>query len=193
MRLFVAIELPAELRRLLEERSNTLSSLIHSDIIRWVRPEGIHLTLKFLGDVSSEKLEAVKEVISTVGPHFSPFEYSVGGLGCFPNMRRLRVLWVGVEERSGSLQALQAEIERGYQTLGFEKERRPFHPHLTLGRVRRGARHPEHQTIADTIASVEQLSLGEYRAEDICLYRSELKPTGAVYTILLAVPLENSS
>jgi 2'-5' RNA ligase len=193
VRLFVAIELPAELRRLLEERSDTLSSMIHSSIIRWVRPEGIHLTLKFLGDVPGGKLEAVKEAVRTVGPRFSPFEYSVGGLGCFPNTRRPRVIWIGVRERSGRLEVLQAEIEQAYSALGFEKERRPFHPHLTLGRVRRGVRHADHQAVADAITRVEHFSLGDYRVEEICLYRSELKPTGAVYTKLLVVRLEKSA
>ncbi|HEY69291.1 MAG TPA: RNA 2',3'-cyclic phosphodiesterase [Anaerolineae bacterium] len=193
MRLFVAIELPTDLRRLLEEHSDTLSSMIHTRIIRWVRPEGIHLTLKFLGDVSDGKLEAVKAAVRTVGPHFSPFEYSVGNLGCFPNARRPRVIWVGVQEPSGRLKALQAEIEQAYQTLGFEKERRSFHPHLTLGRVRRGVSHAEHQAVADAIINVAPISLGDYRVEEICLYRSELKPTGAVYTKLLVVRLEKPS
>jgi 2'-5' RNA ligase len=193
VRLFVAIELPAGLRRLLEERSDTLSSMMDANIVRWVRPDGIHLTLKFLGEVAGEKLDAVKGALKTIGPRFSPLEYSVGGLGCFPNTRRPRVIWIGVRERSGNLEALQAEIEQAFHALDFEKERRPFHPHLTLGRVRRGVRHVESQAVANAIMRMEPVSLGDYRVEEICLYRSELKPTGAVYTKLLVVPLEKQS
>jgi 2'-5' RNA ligase len=192
VRLFVAIELPKKLRDLLEERSSILASTIHSNIIRWVRPEGIHLTLKFLGEVPSEKIEAVHDAVRSVGPHFSAFDFSVGGLGCFPNLRRPRVIWIGVREVTGSLEALQVEIERAFGDLGFEKENRSFHPHLTLGRVRRGVRRTDHQAVADALTRMEHFSLGDYRVEEICLFRSELKPTGAVYNKLLVVPLEKS-
>lgn len=167
-----------------------LSASIASRAVRWVRPEGIHLTLKFLGDVNPSDMQSVHQVILETVPRFSPFSFSVGGLGCFPNVRHPRVIWIGVEERSGELAALTEELEQAFAVQGFERENRRFHPHLTLGRIRRGVGQAERRAIGETLDRVEGFTLGDVRVNEVCLFRSELKPSGAVYTRLLTAQLE---
>jgi 2'-5' RNA ligase len=190
VRSFIAIDLPESLRRSLAEKSEMLSANIAPRAIRWVRPEGIHLTLKFLGDVDPAGMEKARQAISETVPHFSPFTFSVEGLGCFPNARRPRVIWVGVHEESGELAALVEALERAFADHGFERENRGFHPHLTLGRVRRGVSKADYHIIRETLARTGRLSLGDVHVREVLLYRSELKPSGAVYTRLLAAKLE---
>ncbi len=190
---FVAIELPEALRHSLVEIIKTLSSEIEPHTIRWVRPEGIHLTLKFLGDVDPPKMEKVHHVVQDVVPQFSVFTFSAGGLGCFPNLRRPRVIWVGIHEQSGELKALQAGLEQGFSAQGFQREKRVFHPHLTVGRMRRSARQADHRAVGEALGQMEDFSLGEFRVKEVCLFRSDLRPTGAVYTKLLAASLEEEA
>ncbi len=193
MRSFVAIELPEALRHSLADVVETLSAEIEPHIIRWVRPEGIHLTLKFLGDVDAGKMDIVRHVVQEVVPRFSTFTFSAGGLGCFPNLRRPRVIWVGIRERSGELAALQAGLEQGFSAQGFERENRSFHPHLTLGRIRRGVRQADQRAVGEALGQMEHLSLGEFHVSEVCLFRSDLRPSGAVYTKLLTAPLEEGT
>jgi 2'-5' RNA ligase len=167
-----------------------LSSAIAPRTIRWVRPGGIHLTLKFLGDVNPADIQNVHQVILDTVPKFSPFSFSVGGLGCFPNARRPRVIWVGVQEESGEMAALHGELEQAFAALGFERENRRFHPHLTLGRIRRGVGQAERRAVGEALGRVDDSSLGDVNVNEICLFRSQLKPSGAVYTRLLAARLE---
>lgn len=190
MRSFVAIELPDSLRRSLAETSEELSSKIAPRAVRWVRPEGIHLTLKFLGDVDPSKMQDVRGVIQETVPKFSPFSFDVGGLGCFPSSRRPRVIWVGVRESTGEMAAMYEELERAFTAQGFERERRPFHPHLTLGRIRRGVSNSVARSVGEKITETGSFSLGKIEVKEICLFRSELKPSGAVYTRLLTAQLE---
>jgi len=190
VRSFVAIDLPDAMRRAMEERIETLSSARPSRIIRWVRPEGIHLTLKFLGDVETGELESVRNVLSEVVPRFSSFSFSASGLGCFPSFEGPRVIWVGIREQSGTLAALQAALEDGLAGQGFRKENRTFHPHLTLGRIRRGVRQDDQQSVGKVLKAMQRFSLGKVHVKEISLVRSELKSSGAVYTNLLSVPLE---
>jgi 2'-5' RNA ligase len=191
VRSFVAIDLPDALRRSMEERIEALSSARPSRIIRWVRPDGIHLTLKFLGDVETGEMESVRNVVSEVVPRFSAFTFSVGGLGCFPSFQRPRVIWVGIREQSGTLAALQAALELGLAGHGFRKENRAFHPHLTLGRIRRGVRQEDQRSVGKALERMQRFSLGDVHVKEVSLVRSELKPSGAVYTNLMSVPLES--
>jgi len=167
-----------------------MSESIDPGTIRWVRPEGIHLTLKFLGDVNAADMQDVHRVMLETVPRFSPFSFSVEGIGCFPDIRRVRVIWVAVREESGVMAALYAELERAFAARGFERENRRFHPHLTLGRLRRGVSQAERRLVGEMLGNAGNVSLGEVNVNEICLFRSELKPSGAVYTRLLVVPLE---
>ena len=139
--------------------------------------------------VHAGEMEKACNVVSEVVPRFSALTYSVGGLGCFPNQRRPRVLWVGVREQSGKLAALYNGLEQGFAANGFASENRDFHPHLTLGRVRREARQADQRALSEVLARVEHFALGEYHVKEICVFHSDLRPSGAVYTKLLSAPL----
>jgi 2'-5' RNA ligase len=175
--------------------------------VRWVRPEGIHLTLKFLGDVDREQLPEIERALcSACAPH-APLELRVGALGCFPNARRPRVLWVGVQAPGERLVHLQRDVERAIIPLGYPADRRGFHPHLTLGRVkapRSAASRPNRKQAAGLDALGDSLERAArqgasvrgapvqgdtYRVDAVHLMRSELLPGGAVYRELAACPL----
>ncbi len=188
----MAIDLPDPVRARLGEVIAHLSGRIRSGAVRWVRPDGIHLTLKFLGEVSAGSLAQVADVLERVSPAHGPFDLSLGGLGCFPNPRRPRVIWVGVEEPSGRLHALRQALEGQFERMGYRREGRPFSAHLTLGRVREGAASDEVQDIGRCIALEPPPDLGTVHVETICLFRSDLRPSGAVYTRLAEVPLRGA-
>jgi 2'-5' RNA ligase len=159
-------------------------------LVRWTRPEGIHLTLKFLGDVQADWLEDIADALrSACAPH-APFSLSIGGMGVFPNPRRPRVVWIGVDEPTGTLIRLQQDIERAISPLGFPTERRTFSPHLTLGRVKNGRGAAELEALGQ-YAKQAQVRVGEMEAHAVYLMRSDLRPSGAVYTELAEVALNN--
>ncbi len=158
--------------------------------MRWVRPEAIHLTLKFLGQVGEQGLERVRRVIGDAARDHHPFTLELTTLGAFPDMQRPRVVWVGVEEPEGELARLQAALERGLRRLGFEAERRPFHPHLTLGRVRKSATPAQVAKLGGALAGWRSGVAGSFQVDAVTLFRSDLHPEGAVYTSLGRYPLE---
>ena len=189
VRSFVAIDLPQTLRDRLGELSSRLAKRVPPGSVRWVRPESIHLTLKFLGEVSSESLSQAEGLVRQAASPASPFSLEVGGLGCFPNPRRPRVLWVGVREASGTLAALQEALEAGFERLGYRREARGFNPHLTLGRVRQETGAAAAQAAGASVANEPRPDLGEVAVDALCLFRSDLRSSGAVYTRLAEVPL----
>lgn len=189
IRSFVAIELSPQALEQLAALQEQLKAQIPSGMVRWVNPYGIHLTLKFLGEVQAPRLRDVESTLRALCVKFQPFTFSYGGLGCFPSFNRPNVIWVGVEESSGALQALHKEVERSLARLGFRPEARPFSPHLTLGRVGRGVGGTERRRIGEHIRNRSVGRLGEIQVEAISLMRSDLKPTGAVYTRLASFPL----
>lgn len=152
--------------------------------MRWVRPEGIHLTLKFLGQVGEQGLQRVRRVLGEAAQAHRPFTLDLTSVGAFPDMRRPRVVWVGVEEREGELARLQAALERGLARLGFEAGRRPFHPHLTLGRVRKSATASQVARLGAALAGWRSHIAGSFEVGAVTLFRSDLRPEGAVYTSL---------
>lgn len=184
MRTFIAINLDPHLKKTLEEFIHRLRS--RGGDIRWVNPAGMHLTLKFLGETSEEKVAAVKESLSGTAHRYVPFCLRLSGTGTFPGGQRApRVLWVGFEE-SSSLKSLQAEVEREMEKLGFPSEPRPFHPHLTLGRVKNpsglGPLLREFEKDRTTV-------FGEMEVSRLTFFQSLLQPSGAQYIILAELPL----
>jgi len=135
IRAFLAIELSAEVLNEISGIQSRLRKMIRGDI-RWVRPEGIHLTLKFLGNLASQDIAKISEAVKKNIVGVKPPVLEVKGIGVFPNPAHPRVLWLGMEGDVGTLIALQKNIDRELQTCGFKKEEKPFHPHLTLGRIR---------------------------------------------------------
>ena len=126
----------------------------------------------------------VKAELKAIGDRHSSFQLSIGGFGCFPNLRRPRVLWIGIQDPSGNLQKLHAEISLGLAKLGFDREARTFHPHLTLGRVKRGVRREDVRGLSSKLEGVNVGKLGLFQVGGINLMRSDLQSTGAVYTRL---------
>ncbi len=157
--------------------------------MRWVQPDSIHLTLEFLGDLPPARVPDLAAMLDPICTAQAPFRLRVGGLGCFPDARRPRVLWVGLGEPTGSLARLQGAIRKGCADLGLGVDERAFSPHLTLGRVRREAGPEAADFVGKVLGGLEAITAGEMAAETVHLYRSELRPTGAVYTRLHSAAL----
>ncbi|MBN1201212.1 MAG: RNA 2',3'-cyclic phosphodiesterase [Anaerolineae bacterium] len=189
LRLFIAIELPPNVLSLLSGIQTQIKERVPPRTVRWVNPDGIHLTLKFLGDVPAIRQHTLEQALIDVTRSHTAFELAAGGLGCFPNTRRPRVVWVGVQEQTGALHALRDAIEAHFSPLGFPTEQRPFNPHLTLGRVRREATKHNTAELGTLVANIPPGDTQRWRADAVSLIRSQLKPTGAVYTELVRAPL----
>lgn len=192
LRTFIAIELDQELRQKLADVQSRLRREVPSQAVRWVRPEAIHLTLKFLGDTSQEQVQQVKEALAPAAQEVSPFAFTVGGVGCFPNTRRPRVVWLGLHEPTGALRRLRDAVETQVAPLGFPTEKRPFSPHLTLGRVHRHASSSDVRALGEIIAASAVGDIDEMQVGEVCYIKSDLRPSGAVYTTLSRAPLGGS-
>lgn len=184
LRTFIAIELDEELRDKLRGLQRRLEGQVAPRSVRWVRPEGIHLTLKFLGDTRFDRIEGVKGALSRAAAESRPFTITVGGLGCFPNTRQPRVVWVGLQEITGTLSQLKRSVEAEVAPLGFPTEKRPFHPHLTLGRVNRRVTKSEIREIGEIVAISAIGTVDEMEVDRVNYIQSDLLPSGAVYTNL---------
>ncbi|MDY7075282.1 MAG: RNA 2',3'-cyclic phosphodiesterase [Chloroflexota bacterium] len=193
IRAFIAIPLPSPLLENLTTLQRRLEKQVPTRSVRWVRGESIHLTLKFLGDTLTEKLPDIKQALAAVGRHAPTCTFTVEGLGCFPNPRRPRVVWVGVQEPTGWLEILQDAIEEVMIPFGYAPEKRGFTPHLTLGRVHRRASRSDAAQVGQVVASTTVGLLGEVSAGHFALIRSVLKPTGAEYTTLEEFPLRGGN
>jgi len=192
-RLFIATELPESVIDTLAQVQHDLKANIPSNIVRWVKPENTHLTLKFLGDVPVEQRSALEFALADSVEGIGQFELSTDQLGCFPNLKQPRVIWIGIIGEIDALNALQQTVEATTEPLGFAAEKRPFRPHLTLGRIRRGV--PSHvlQRISAAVRNQPQVAATRWTVQDISLYRSELHPAGAVYTTLKRASLRSKS
>ena len=189
IRTFIAIELEEPIRAGLTRVQEQLKQEDDTRVVRWVRPGGVHLTLKFLGDVPAQRVDEIGQALERACVGFAPFTLTFGGLGCFPNTRRPRVVWVGVQDESGTLTHLWEAVEEEVAPLGFPTEKRGFSPHLTLGRVKRASTGERHR-LGELIQGAEIGSLGRMTVRGVSLMRSDLKPSGAVYTQLRSAALE---
>ena len=191
IRAFIAIKLSQEILDHISQVSVDLKKRLEGVSIRWIPTENIHLTLKFLGNVSTANLEMLREILARVVSNHSECDISVGGLGAFPKPQNPRVIWVGMEV-PGELGSLKHNIEIETARLGYSREHRPFSPHLTLGRVSRNATSEEVHTISEVLEDFKVGFLGAARVRYVHLFRSDLKSTGAVYTSLCSFPLAGS-
>jgi RNA 2',3'-cyclic 3'-phosphodiesterase len=189
IRAFIAIDLPTNISQRLDEVSNELRKRLETVPVRWVQVGNIHLTLKFLGDVSLGNLEILKQVLQAEVAHHKPFDVSIGNMGAYPNMRHPRVMWVGVEAPN-DLAYLQRSIETAMARLGYAKEDRAFTPHLTLGRVSRNASSKETHVIGEVLDGYKVGFLGVAPVKTVHLYKSDLRPTGSIYTRIQACHLQ---
>jgi 2'-5' RNA ligase len=177
MRLFVALDFPEEVRNALRELMERLRR--DSGGARWVRPEGMHVTLKFLGETDEKNLANIRGALAEIHSA-SPVEMHFRGLGFFPNERRPRVLWCGIEA-SPNLGELAASVEGALEPLGFPRESRAFVPHLTLARFPSPDRH---QKLVRAAEELKEYDFGATRESQMYLYQSVLHPSGAQYTRL---------
>jgi 2'-5' RNA ligase len=182
LRLFIALELPSSVLGALETLQSDLRAQVPERAARWVRPAGIHLTLKFLGDVPAEQVDAITAGIHEATKNHAPFTLQAEGLGVFPNPRRARVLWVGVGGEIEALRNLHASVEEYIVPLGYPAEERKFRGHLTLARAARHASRAEQEALGELAARSDLGLLASWQVESVSLVRSQLKPGGAVYT-----------
>lgn len=179
MRLFVAVGLQDALRGRLAEVTTLLSRRLRG--VAWVRPENVHLTLKFLGEVGEGEVPALRKALDETALRHAPFGLSAGGLGAFPSSERPRVIWAGLEGDRESLSRLVADLEEACSSLGFAPEDRPYHPHLTLGRVKSPA---EAGGLEKVFRAARADSLGPLAVDVILLMKSTLSADGALHEAL---------
>ena len=185
MRTFIAIDVSDEVRRAV----GTFTSALKKEKARvsWVKPGNVHITLKFLGEIDEEKIPGINEAIKICALNQKPFEIEIKGSGGFPNLHRPRVIWVGLTEGTEELKRLAGALDNELSKLGFQKEKRAFKPHLTVGRVK---------AVIDTESFIEKMQSidfygGRFTAVEMSLMKSDLKPTGAEYTKLKTANLNN--
>jgi len=188
IRSFVAIELPEEAKKGLASLRRELERDEHR-FVKWVDPGGIHLTLKFLGNIPSKRVPEITEAIKKAAQGLSPFLLEISGLGAFPSLKQVRVVWVGVGGELDKLSTLQQNIDSALAALGFAREERSFVPHLTVARVREGASTSERGRLGELVGSATFEGKYHVEVEAIKLMRSQLTPAGAIYTCLSVVGL----
>jgi 2'-5' RNA ligase len=188
LRCFIAIELPAEVKKGLRELQSRLRAENKAPI-KWVEPENIHLTLKFLGNVAASRVGEVSQAVTKAVAGTSPFSLKVEGLGVFPNSKRVQIVWVGVSGELERLAGLQRRIEAAMEGLGFAAENRRFTPHLTLARVRDQATASEREGLGQLVGQTEFDAAGEFRVESVKLMQSQLTREGPIYTALSSAAL----
>lgn len=190
VRSFVAIQLNDQIKEKLDETQALLKGKGIGDQVRWVRPGGIHITLKFLGDVPVDRVKEIVLAVKHACEGVSPFSLTFGGLGCFPSVSRPNVVWIGVQGDTRKLTNLQDRIEDSLAILGFPPEKRKYTPHLTLGRVGRHVNRRERGRLGGLIQTQSIETLGEMEAHEVSLMKSVLSPAGARYSRLAVVKLE---
>jgi 2'-5' RNA ligase len=179
LRAFVAVEMPGPVRKALEEVQSGLKQL--NIRARWVRPENIHLTLKFLGNIPAGHVPSIGDVLRVVAQAHGRFSLAAAGVGVFPDIRRPKVIWVGLTSRPEALTPLQQDLDGRLAALGFPREEKPFRGHLTIGRFRaEGLPGP----VADAVKRYAAATFGTFAVEEIVLLKSDLRPEGPLYAPL---------
>jgi 2'-5' RNA ligase len=190
LRSFVAVEIPTEIQSALARSTAPLQKALPKPLIRWVAPQNVHLTLKFLGDISPANLERLAEALKTEAVAHETFSISVGGLGAFPTSSRARVIWIGLEAPA-ALMTLLRGVEAVTAKLGYASEDRPFSPHLTIGRVRQNVSGLDFQHIRAVLEGTTIGALGTLRVDAVNIFKSDLQPGGPVYTRLYTLPMKS--
>lgn len=186
IRSFIAIELDEEIKQ-------TLASLIEKlkasgADVKWVKPENIHLTLKFLGHISKEKIDGIKRILDNAKDIFKPFRIILSDLGAFPKPSYPRVIWVGIKDGENNSKKIYDFMEKGLEKIGFQKEERPFSPHLTIGRVKSPK---NRESLKSNIENLKNSLTKSLDVGHITLFQSTLTPGGPIYTPLYKAKLGN--
>ena len=188
LRVFIAVEIPLPIRQTIFSQTESLRAAL-GQLVRWVPIENMHLTLKFIGDVSPANVELLSQMLIAETTTCPPFSMQLGGLGSFPTPRRARVIWIGIQAPA-ALDSLQRGIEFAAARLGYEPETRPFSPHLTIGRVRQQVSASDQQQVRAALERTQVGDLGAAEISAVHLFKSDLKPTGSIYTRLFSAPLK---
>lgn len=185
IRTFIAVEMSLEVRTRAVELVEQLRPL--GGDARWVEPHNMHLTLKFLGDVREEAIADVCRVVTKTAAEVSPLDIVLGGAGAFPDLRRPRTLWIGVTRGQAELVHLQSAIERSLAKRGFPKERRDYHPHLTIGRIRHSG--PAMGELGELVQRHADFAAGGATIREVVVFASHLSSAGPTYEPLTRAPL----
>ena len=179
LRVFIAVSIPEPVACFLRDVQARLQ--LPATDVRWLAVKNIHLTLKFLGDVDPSRVLDVAARMDDAAGQIPPFSLKARGAGVFPDLRRARVLWVGLDGALESLCRIQATLESGLESSGFKKESRRFHPHLTIGRTRRRI---DAHTMGASLERLKEAVSDSFRVDRLGLFKSTLKPAGADYSLL---------
>ena len=184
IRTFIAIEIPKDIRNQIAKLQSGVKGL--GGKITWVKPENMHLTLKFLGDTDESLIENISEKLSQLALSFNQFEIKVKGVGAFPNFRRAKIFWVGTETDSSALIELAKKIDQQMSGFGYDREKRRFSAHLTMGRVRdnRGI-----EPLIKKLQKEELFNPGKFVVKEILFIKSELTKQGPIYTLLKKIKI----
>jgi 2'-5' RNA ligase len=185
IRAFIAVELPDQVKRSLSDIQAQLKA--GRSRAKWVAPESIHLTLKFLGGISPDTVSGVTQAMEEAALGVSPFRVGVGGLGAFPNSKHAQVVWAGLTGDTATLAQLQKDLDIALARLGFTPESRPFTAHLTLARMRDEASPPEREALGKLVESTS-FEAGDFVVDSLSLMRSQLRREGPIYTRMTSVP-----
>ncbi len=191
LRTFIAIEIPAEIKKAIIHQSADLRRAVGRSV-RWVAPENIHLTLKFLGEISPANVEMLTQTLKAEAGQHAGFEIKVATMGAFPNPRRPRVIWAGLDAPA-TLSRLQHGIDAATARLGYPSEDKPFSPHLTIGRVRDQISSDEMQSLRAALENTKTGALGTFTVQAVHLFKSDLQPGGSIYTCLFTARLDNNA
>jgi 2'-5' RNA ligase len=179
MRTFIALEISPEIQAALEQ---AISHLKYAGAdVKWVRPGAVHLTLKFLGEITEAKASEVGAALDRIAGASARFELAIGRIGAFPKVEYPRVIWVGLDKGAGESIALAGSVDAEMSRLGFDAESRPFAPHLTIGRVRSSK---NRDRLKEKISSFAMPAVGGCTVASIVLFKSTLTPQGSIYTKL---------
>jgi 2'-5' RNA ligase len=179
-RIFIALDISEEARDRIAEFSGELKRDFSHLRVGWEKPEKIHLTLKFLGDIDEKQLFRLSEAVKRTAADFTAFALRMENTGCFPSRKKAKILWTGLTDESGNLQKLQKRLEEEAGARGFEKENRLFKPHLTIARLREPERSGE---LAEAFLQ-KQFEPVSFEVPAIVIYESKLQPAGSVYSVI---------
>ncbi len=180
VRSFLAFELPENIKEIISRVSGEMKKSPLN--IRWVKTGNIHLTVIFIGDILTDILDDMESHVSEVCSNYGPFKIAVNGTGVFSNRRNPRVLWVGLDGEIDRMSDFKKTLQKRLKPFGIKEEKRRFNPHLTLGRFRKGAKSDVH--LDDLLLTYKSLMSQECMLSELVLFKSDLKPSGAVYTKL---------
>jgi 2'-5' RNA ligase len=187
IRSFLAFELTPEIKQIVSRVLAEAAKTTHG--LRWVRATGIHLTVVFLGHVREADLTAIEAAAQRVCLNYRPFDVSLRGMGCFPSERNPRVIWLGLQGETDRMSLFRDALQRELEPLGIRLEKRPFRPHLTLGRMRKGRGGGGRKELGVLLGTYQDLTSAGWPLAELVLFKSDLRPNGAVYTKLKAWPL----